>query len=548
MSDVRPLSLADILAQEELGLKLVIGGEAELERSVVGVHGTEIEQPMRWLEPDWVMLTTGMRLKGDPPAQRELIAELHEGGLVGLGFGIGMTFADIPAALLDEARSRKFALFTVPYGTGFNDIAAFAARSLLSGDLYVMRRLVSMQKYLMASLDAAAPDEELVFRLGTVLDCDVALYRPDGRLEVLFRPGKALAISPGTSWGADVWEEICARRPNLQRFVLGRKHVISTPVEAGGLVRYWLVVTTRPRRTTELLGKAVVESAARLLSVIATARRITVAEERAQHAELLEQVLDPVVAASPGLQRRFAATGVDLTEPARAVVVASRMANSERDPASLHAAATRLERLIVANHAPYLLAEQTDRIIAIIQGAEQHLDSWVTALSGPDVGVVIGIGRSIREIAECAASLSDAELAVERLRHSRNGPTSLRFEDFDVVGWLLSGSRSDEVSAKIDESIGALKERPPLYETLCCYLDVDLDVSRAARALHLHPNSLRYRLVKIEELIGSPLRRPATIANLYLATLIDRQRTERTNSEPVRVAPEASSERDARAG
>jgi purine catabolism regulator len=523
MREVRPLTLGDILAHEEFGLQLVVGDHRAVMRSVIGVHGTEVEQPMRWLEPDWVMLTTGMRLKGAPAAQRELVAELDAGGLAGLGFGVGMTFANVPVALLEECKVRQFPLFTVPYGTGFNDISAFAAGSVLSGDLYVMRRLVSMQKYLMQSLDATSPDEELVHRLGTVLKSDVALHRPDGHLEVLYRPGKTLATSPGTSWGATVWNEVCQRRATLQHFVIGRRHVISTPVEADGRIRYWLVVTARPQHATELLGKAVVESAARLLSVIATAKRISAAEERAQHAELLEQVLDPVVAASHGLSRRFAANGIDFSLPARAVVIASRSSQSEHDASSMHAVALRIERLIAGAHAPYLMAERSDRIVALLQGAEEELHSWMTALSGPNVDVIIGIGRSIESIGDCVASLSDAEVAIEQLRRGGSDRDVMRYEDFDLAGWLLSGRKPDEVWAKAEQFVAVIKERPPLYETLCCYLDVDLDVGRAARALHLHPNSLRYRLCKIEELLGAPLRRPATIANLYLATLIDRQ-------------------------
>jgi purine catabolism regulator len=523
MSVGRPLTLRDILEHEEFELRLICGADTALQRPVVGVHCTEVEDPMRWLEPDWVMLTTGMRLKGAPAAQRELIAQLDEGRLAALGFGVGMTFASVPAALLDEAERRQFPLFVVPYSTAFNQVVAFGARSVLSGDLYTLRRVGSMQKYLMDSLDAESPDEELVYRLGTVLDCDVALRRPDGHLEALYRPGKALAVSPGTNWGETVWREVRQRPASLQRFIAGRRYVISTPVEAAGRVRYWLIVTSHPRGTTELLGKAVVESAARLLSVIVTAKRITAAEERAQHAELLQQVTDPVFAGSHGLGQRFAANGIDFTERVRALVVATREQRTERDSSNLHAVTTRLERLIAAAHVSHLVAERADRIVALLQGAEEQLRSWTTALSGPDVDVVIGIGRSVSTIGDCAASLSDAGLAVEQLRRPGHSSSVLRFEDFDLTGWLVSGRQPDDILAKVDESLAAIKARPPLYETLRCYLEVDLDVARAASALNLHPNSLRYRLCKIEEAIGAPLRRPGTIANLYIAMLIEDQ-------------------------
>ena len=53
------------------------------------------------------------------------------------------------------------------------------------------------------------------------------------------------------------------------------------------------------------------------------------------------------------------------------------------------------------------------------------------------------------------------------------------------------------------------------------YFDHDLDVPAAAAELHLHPNSLRYRLTRIEEVLGRSLKRPATIAELHIALLAD---------------------------
>ena len=48
----------------------------------------DVEAPTRFLEPRWVMLTAGMRLKGSVQAQRALVAELDAAGISALGFGV----------------------------------------------------------------------------------------------------------------------------------------------------------------------------------------------------------------------------------------------------------------------------------------------------------------------------------------------------------------------------------------------------------------------------------------------------------------------------
>jgi PucR family transcriptional regulator, purine catabolism regulatory protein len=63
-------TLGSLLDQEELGLRLLTGEPSCRERLIAGAHAIEIENPVRWLEPQWVMLTTGVRLRHTGAAQR----------------------------------------------------------------------------------------------------------------------------------------------------------------------------------------------------------------------------------------------------------------------------------------------------------------------------------------------------------------------------------------------------------------------------------------------------------------------------------------------
>jgi DNA-binding PucR family transcriptional regulator len=61
----------------------------------------------------------------------------------------------------------------------------------------------------------------------------------------------------------------------------------------------------------------------------------------------------------------------------------------------------------------------------------------------------------------------------------------------------------------VDPRVGALRARDPvLAETLRTYLDSFGDVAAAAEMLHVHPNTVRYRVRKIEEHLGTSLADP----------------------------------------
>ena len=61
----------------------------------------------------------------------------------------------------------------------------------------------------------------------------------------------------------------------------------------------------------------------------------------------------------------------------------------------------------------------------------------------------------------------------------------------------------------VDPRVGALRAKDPvLVDTLRAYLDAFGDVAAAAAGLHVHPNTVRYRVRRIEEMLDSSLSDP----------------------------------------
>lgn len=73
----------------------------------------------------------------------------------------------------------------------------------------------------------------------------------------------------------------------------------------------------------------------------------------------------------------------------------------------------------------------------------------------------------------------------------------------------------------MEEILAALRANPPLHEALRAYFAHDLDIAATAASLHMHRNSLRYRLARAEQVLGRSLKQPATIAAVYLALVAD---------------------------
>ena len=79
------------------------------------------------------------------------------------------------------------------------------------------------------------------------------------------------------------------------------------------------------------------------------------------------------------------------------------------------------------------------------------------------------------------------------------------------------GERRGGVALDQRELIGG----PLLHEALRAYFAHDLDIATTAASLHMHRNSLRYRLARAEQVLGRSLKQPATVAALYIALVAE---------------------------
>ena len=507
------LRLGDLLAEDAFRLELLSGGSDAASRDVRGAHAVEVESPARWLGHGWIMLTTGVRLRGNTTAQRELVPQLEAGGASALGFGVGLGFKRVPPALIAVAREHDFPVFAVPYDTPFREIIRFVDGSLNSGEEHLVRRLTALQRYLVDALRTPQPERSMVERLARFLDASVVLMSAHGEREII--AGKVPAD--------ELLDEVCAEPPSLLELDADGWHAVATPVVTrSDRAARWLVLASPRRGFVDKLAKPAAEATAPLLAAMARLGDVVREQEQAVKAALLKEALEPVEPRDPlPLAARAAAFGIDFSSPARLVVV--RRHGRRADPAApldLHRARRVLTTELEQAHVPHLAYERGESAAALVQCEDDVLATALLAVSEALPTAAIGVGRAVGAIADAHHSLHDAELAADRGRLEADRRI-MRFEDFDLGMFMVSEIPPERLGPKVDEILSVLRANPPLYEALGAYFAHDLDIASTAEALHMHRNSLRYRLARAEHVLGRSLKQPATIAAVYLALVAE---------------------------
>jgi DNA-binding PucR family transcriptional regulator len=150
-----------------------------------------------------------------------------------------------------------------------------------------------------------------------------------------------------------------------------------------------------------------------------------------------------------------------------------------------------------------------------VQGQRDPLRSAIAELIDEESRIAAGIGRPLSTIEVIPDSLRDAEIAIKRLGHAE--ARLLDFDDFDLATLVVSEAPAERIQPKVEQFVAVLRENPGLHEAVVSYFQHGMDAMRTAEAMHLHHNSLRYRLGRVEQLLGRSLKDPATIASLYIA-------------------------------
>ncbi|ADB51049.1 helix-turn-helix domain-containing protein [Conexibacter woesei] len=513
------LTLGNLLDERELGLTLVTSDASARERPVRGAHAIEVAAPTRWIPEDWVMLTNGLRVRGRGDDQRRLIAELDDGGQTALGWAVGLVLQRVPQAIVDEAERRAFPVFLVPIETAFHQIISFLHDARTSEDMVVMRRIMSMEEYLMDALQQRRPERAIVSRLASLLDVDALLATGGG--EVLEASGRVPAEE-------DVRAAIGAAddgdRDGAQ---LGGRAAAVLPLPGDEAGDQLLIVSGRRAAAGDPLARPVIRRAAQLLGLVAQGRAHRDENARARGADVLRRALRGIAPAqAAGLDAEVSALGLDFGEPVH-VVAWSVPAGVASETAAL----ALVRELLSANGLRHLLTAHGEQPVTLVQGdpallAEALLGAGESATPGAGRPLPsAGVGRRIDSLRDARRSLHDARLALAQARAtSAPDGTVVRFDQLDPVGQLLAAASGEEDGQGLRRLAGLLdpiRDQPHLLATLSSWIDCGQNSNETAARLHLHRNSLRYRLARIEELLGVVLETPRGLANVQLALLAD---------------------------
>jgi PucR family transcriptional regulator, purine catabolism regulatory protein len=507
--------LSDLVNRPELGIGVVCGAD-DLEREVRWVHVTELPDPTPYLRDAELVLTNGLWLEQDVPVDEYVarIATSHAGGVM---FGLLADRPEAPPELVAACEREGLVLLTLPVAVPFTAVSQAMAELQADARQHELARSISRGNAL-AQAVARGADARGVLRLLT-RDFELPVALVDGSGHVLAAEG----VDPETIDGRAV---AAALAGPTRAEVLLADGTVASMFGVGALDDHEAALLCL-RSLVDLADaeRAALEQTARFLTLELARRHALHAIESRFAGELLEILYDPARRARelPGRLRSFA---IDPEGPLATLSVAF----ADEDAPTVPGLSELLARVLIRRGAPAVVPQGSDDAVAIVgwTAGDDEVASLgqefadLLARDYPGRRAVVGIGGVAADHRELRRSLLEAREARRVAQRRRRGPAVATFDHVGSHRMLMALHEDHTLSDFASAVLGPIREhdrrhRVDLEHTLRTFLDLGGRFNESAAALHVHVNTLRNRLARIEELTGRDLSATDDRVDLYLA-------------------------------
>ncbi|WP_177212861.1 helix-turn-helix domain-containing protein [Geodermatophilus ruber] len=256
--------------------------------------------------------------------------------------------------------------------------------------------------------------------------------------------------------------------------------------------------------------------------------------------DFLDDLFDPRGQSAEALHARARQLGADLSQPHTLLVVRRDPArggaavHEEREAYAQRSLLSLVQRTAAGEPGATLTATRSDHVVVLwhddgsnrdAQDFAEHLHREIQAYAGGWTAT-ISVGPTCHDVQEYddAYRLTCGVLDLVQQSGRRDRVASLG--SIGAFGLLLQVRRPQELQSFAESMLGTVRtydqrHQTGLGATLRCYMAQRCNVTRTAKELHVHPNTVAYRLRRVEELLGIDVGDPQAMLHLQLALMIE---------------------------
>ncbi|EGO65247.1 PucR family transcriptional regulator [Acetonema longum] len=529
------ITVRDALLIGGLQHSRLIGGKDGLDRKIGCVDILEVPDASLWLREHELLVTTCYAVRNDPEEQLNILRAMARSGSAALAVKFGRFVGSPPPEMMKLADELAIPLLDVPDGVSFLDITHPVMTAIVNRQA---EKLAYSEKVHRRLTQLALEQHGLP---PVAVELAQLLERPVMMADDSF---KLIAASDATSeaWGAGISVKL-KKQPDSYYVQTAGICCDVFPVDVQTR-RYGYILVVRPAEPDMLtdMQNVAVEHAV-TVAALQLAREEAVREAR--HSTNRDFLEDLIAGAIPNREMaitRGEAMGLRLDEPYYIMVAdidgfTGVLAKQQKSECMARQMKGELLRLVEQAAAVWqrrtMIVSRSDSVVIILSVGQKGSCDWRKRLAAfadgiqgrvrqrwSEITLTIGISRLGSDILDFSGNYHHVRDMIRIVRKLYGRGRTVFWDDMEIYN-LLSGDRK-QLEIFYRGTLGGIdrpdiKNRQDLLETLEIYLECQGNVVAAAEKLFIHRNTLRYRLERLQELLGRDWDNPDYRFTLWMA-------------------------------
>ncbi|SFO80407.1 PucR family transcriptional regulator [Saccharomonospora viridis] len=534
------IPLRELLNLRCLERTAILAGEGGLDRAVSAVNVMEVPDVLDWVKPQELLVTTGYPLAtgNEDPAEMltELVPEFHHRKLAGIGIKLGRYLDTVPERALALADELDFPVLRLPLDLAFDDLIEQTFAQLGQRQADALSRADTLHTSLSRLILNGADLDQISAEVARVLGVSIVVTSTDGR-----------------EWGGALEDGLRERladiglldnsgRFRVERLTTGpypleggEARVLPVPAGGNDLAR---LVCVSPHRVLGFDDVQALERTAIVVALLLTRQQAVAVVENKYRGDFLRDVFLDRAGDEAFVIEHARTFGWELDRPTVVLSAELDPLDPTEEPVSDRTRRLWQERFAAAWRQ---VCEARDRSIATVDFSTEVVsllpaslpadslrtvvDQLVGAVAGDQGGgrrpFSVGVSRVVSSVSELPHAYNQARRAAKIGRRINGGRCTTWFDDLGLHRLIALVPDPQELREFVDDMLGELAADTPeaadLRTTLQLLLDTNLNVAEAARKQFFHYNTMRYRITKLQAMLGPFTTDPVLRLNIAVA-------------------------------
>jgi len=537
--DIR-LTVRQVLQTEGFLDCKLLAGESGLDREVTRITVAELPDTLTWMQGGELVCSTAHYLKDRPDAQEEWIVGMAQRNVAALAIKTQRFLGKVPDKMIHLADKYSFPLIELPYNMIWPVVISGMMNAMLDIQTQRLTQSIKIHEKLTEIMLTSKGLNSIIKAIADLAGNPV--FFMDTSFNLL---AKADPDDSNQSFAADedLVGQVIGKLKDYPYFLkdkagaeknifseryespTGPVELMALPVAAGSCLYGWLTAVLI-NRSEQVFDRITMEYGSTVVALELLKEKASIEALARAKTDYLRALIEDDGLSGYDIQRRASILGINIALPTIVLIVILSAELTQR----CHFA---VEQIVKAKDSSAAVISGSKDITIFyhsgspppqnIKDAAQVAAAVLAFLEKEGKSGAIGIGRCYQGAREIKKSYDEARRsALMAIKYNR---PVLSFADLGFERILSAVSDRSELNSFCQDLLGKLllndkKNKSALYATLKCYLKTGCNQTESARILHLHINSMAYRIKQIEEILSVDLSDPDTRLILHFAVKV----------------------------